>query len=165
VNKQTTPRIIEFLHGGTLLRRLYLFVRVAMALMFIYGGSLKLIDPKAFARIISHYDILPEFLLPVVAIGLPAVEVLAGLALIFDLPAGLHGITGLLLLFLAILGYGVLNELHIDCGCFGPEEFANRAGLVHAFYRDLVLIGAVAYLHWYRRTRRLLDEATQKLPK
>ena len=165
MDRQTTPRIIELRHGGTLLRRLYLFVRVVMALMFIYAGSLKLVDPKAFARVISHYDILPEFLLPVVAIGLPAVEVLAGLALIFDLPTGLYGITGLLLLFVAVLGYGVLNELDIDCGCFGPEELANRAGLANAFYRDLALVGAVAYLHWYRHIRRLLNGAIEKLPK
>ncbi len=165
MERQTTPRIIEFLHRGAPRRWFYLFVRLAIALMFIYAGSLKLVDPKAFARIISHYDLLPEPLLPVVAIGLPAIEVLAGLALMFNMPAGLYGITGLLLLFVTILGYGVLNELDIDCGCFGPEELASRAGLAHAFYRDLVVMGAVAYLHWYRRTQRVLSRATQNLPK
>jgi uncharacterized membrane protein YphA (DoxX/SURF4 family) len=167
MNGQITLRIIGLLHGVMLWRWLYLLVRVGIAMIFIYAGSLKLMDPKAFARVISHYDVLPEPLLPVVAIGLPAIEVLAGLALIFDRPVGLYGISGLLLLFVAILGYGVLNELDIDCGCFGPEELANREGLAHAFYRDLALMGAVAFLHWSRRTRgrqRLLSKASQNLP-
>jgi uncharacterized membrane protein YphA (DoxX/SURF4 family) len=167
MNGQITLQIRGFLHGVILRRWFYFFVRVALALIFLYAGSLKLMDPKAFARVISHYDILPEPLLPVVAIGLPAIEVLAGLALILDRSIGLYGVTGLVLLFVAILGYGVLNELDIDCGCFGPEELANRKGLAHAFYRDLVLMGAVAFLHWARRTRdrqRFSNEATQNLP-
>ena len=125
-------------------------------------------DPKAFARTISHYGLLPESLLPVVAIGLPAIEILAGLALIFDRAAGLYGITGLLLFFVGVLGYGVLNEMDIDCGCFGPVDLANRKGLAHAFYRDLVMIGAVAFLHWSRRAldrQRFSNKATKNLPK
>jgi uncharacterized membrane protein YphA (DoxX/SURF4 family) len=160
-------RTIGFLHRIISWRRFYFFVRVAMAMIFLYAGSLKLVDPKAFARVISHYDILPEPLLPVVAIGLPAIEVLAGLALIFDRPIGLYAVTGLVLLFVAVLGYGVLNELDIDCGCFGPEDLENRKGLAHAFYRDLVLMGAVAFLHWWRRThdrQRLSNVADQNLP-
>lgn len=145
---------------------LYLLVRVALAAVFIYAGTLKLIDPKTFARTISRYDLVPEPLLPVVAVGLPAIEVLAGIALIFDLRAGIYGVSGLLLLFVFVLGYGVLNELNVDCGCFGPEELAGRNSLVRAFYRDLVLIGGVAFLHSSRLVRdrlRLSDKPAQKL--
>jgi uncharacterized membrane protein YphA (DoxX/SURF4 family) len=131
----------------------YLLVRVALAAIFIYAGSLKLIDPKAFARTISHYGLVPEPLLPVVAIGLPAIEVFAGIALILDFLPGLYTVSALLLLFVAVLGYGVLNDMNIDCGCFGPEELAERNGLAHALYRDLTLIGAVAFLHWSRFVR------------
>ncbi len=145
----------------------YLIVRVALAVMFIYAGSLKLMDPKAFARTISHFDLIPEPLLPVVAIGLPAIEVIVGIALILDGRPGLYGASGLLLLFVAVLGFGVLNDLDIDCGCFGPAELAERTGITQAFYRDLVLIGAVAFLHWsrfVRDRRRVLDRCTQNLP-
>ncbi len=145
---------------------LYLLVRVALAAVFIYAGASKLMDPKAFARTISHYDLVPEPFLPVVAAGLPAIEVLAGIALILDLGAGIYGVSGLLLLFVFVLGYGVLNELNIDCGCFGPEELAGRNSLVGAFYRDLALIGGAAFLHCSRLVRnrhRLSDKPAQKL--
>lgn len=56
-------------------------VRFALAAVFIYGGVIKLFAPKPFAATISTYHIVPEPLLPVVAIGLPLIETTAGLAL------------------------------------------------------------------------------------
>ena len=128
-------------------------IRGVLAFLFIYGGGLKLADPKAFAATLSHYDLLPEMLLPVVAVGLPALEVIAGIALLFNLPGGLTVITGLLALFVAVLGYGILTDLNVDCGCFGPEEVAGQQSLRQAFIRDLLLIGAASFLYYTRRTR------------
>ncbi len=148
------PGISGIIRRISVSRGLYLCVRIALALLFIYAGALKLTDVHAFARTISHYGLVPDALLPVIAFGLPAIEVLSGLALIFDLRAGLYSISGLLVLFVGVLGYGVLNDMNIDCGCFGPEELAEKKGLAHAFYRDLVLIGVVAFLYWSRIVRR-----------
>lgn len=163
----TVSGIKDLLFGILLSRWPYVIVRVALALIFIYAGSVKLVDPKAFARIISHYDLVPELLLPVVAIGLPVAEVLAGIALIFDLRPGLHGISGMVLLFVLVLGYGILTDMDIDCGCFGAKELEERQGLAHAFYRDLVFLGAVAFLYWSRfaRSRRLSNMSTNNIPK
>ena len=142
------------LHRGLAYPRLYLIIRVALAALFIYGGVTKLFDPKAFAATISAYDLVPETFLPVVAVGLPLIETIAGAALIFDRPWGLHLITGLLALFVFVLGYGILGDLNVDCGCFGAEDLNKRAGLRAAFYRDLILIGIVApYLYLSRRFR------------
>ncbi|MBP1750812.1 MAG: putative rane protein [Deltaproteobacteria bacterium] len=134
-------------------------MRLGLAAVFVYAGSVKLMDPKAFARIISHWDLVPEFFLPVVAVGLPALEVLAGLALIFDMRMGLHTISGMMIMFIIVLGYGVLLGLDVDCGCFGPQELQERQGLQHAFYRDLVFLGAVIFLYWSRfmRNRRFSE--------
>ncbi|HPC87031.1 MAG TPA: MauE/DoxX family redox-associated membrane protein [Smithellaceae bacterium] len=121
----------------------YRIVRFALAALFIYGGVVKLFDPKAFAATISTYDLVPEVLLPVVAIGLPIIETIAGIALLFDRIWGHHLITALLIMFVFVLGYGVLGDLNVDCGCFGAEELDKQAGLRAAFYRDLMLIGIV----------------------
>ncbi len=128
-------------------------IRGILAFLFIYGGSLKLMGPKAFASTLSQYDLIPGMLLPVVAIGLPAVEVAAGAALLFNARGGLAVITGLLILFVAVLGYGILSGLNVDCGCFGPEEIAGQQSLRQAFIRDLLLIGAASFLYYTRRTR------------
>jgi uncharacterized membrane protein YphA (DoxX/SURF4 family) len=58
-------------------------IRFALSAVFIYGGVIKLYAPKKFAATISTYNLVPEPLLPVVAIGLPLIETIAGLALLF----------------------------------------------------------------------------------
>ena len=110
-------------------------------------------DPKAFARSISQYDLAPDFLLPVLAIGLPLVEILGAVGLIFAVRGSLSLIFGLLLFFIGVLWYGILNDLDVDCGCFSPEELQAQAGLWQAFYRDLVMIGAAIYLYLSRWVR------------
>ena len=125
-------------------------VRWGLALVFLYAGTIKLLDPKAFARSISQYDLAPDFLLPVLAIGLPLLEILGAVGLVFAVRGSLSLIFGLLLFFVGVLWYGILNDLDVDCGCFSPEELQAQAGLWQAFYRDLVMIGAAIYLYLSR---------------
>lgn len=144
-------------------RWLYGLVRIGLALLFIYGGSQKLMDPKAFARILSAYGLVPEVLLPVVAVSLPLLEVLAGLALLFDRREGLAVISGLLLSFVFILGYGILIDLDVDCGCFTIEDLTSRQGLRHALYRDLFLVGGVVPFLYLSRWLRSRKSAPKKI--
>jgi len=132
----------------------YRILRFSLAAMFIYGGVIKLFDPKDFARTISSYDLVPEMLLPFVAVGLPLLETVAGIALLFDIRGSLAVISGLLGLFVFVLGYGILNDLNVDCGCFGAEELAQQDSLRQAFYRDMFLVGIIVpYLYMSRWVR------------
>ena len=128
-------------------------VRWGLALVFLYAGTVKLLDPKAFARSISQYGLAPDFLLPVLAIGLPLLEILGAVGLIFAIRGSLSLIFGLLLFFVTVLWYGILNDLDVDCGCFSAEELQAQAGLWQAFYRDLIMIGAAIFLYMSRWIR------------
>jgi hypothetical protein len=132
---------------------LYHFLRLGLACLFIYVGFIKLLDPRAFAHAIAQYDLLPEGLLPLVAVGLPALELLAGVGLSFEVRGSLTLIAILLLIFLVILGYAVWHNLDIDCGCFTVEDLAGQEGIKTAFRRDLIMIGATLFLYWRRRSR------------
>jgi len=103
--------------------------------------------------LIDAYGIFPEDLLMPVAVILPTLEVLAGVGLLFDIRGSLAVIAGLLVLFIAILGYGIRMGLDVDCGCFGPEEPEAKAfhGLRLALYRDMAILAAVAFLYGWRR--------------
>ena len=62
-------------------------------------------------------------------------------------------------MFIFVLGYGILGDLNVDCGCFGAEDLDKQAGLAQAFYRDLILIGLVVpYLYLYRWFREKLQQ-------
>lgn len=127
-------------------------VRWALAGVFLYAGLGKLADPAAFAVVIDAFGILPHAWVRPVAVGLPALEVVAALALAMDIRGGLAAITGLLLVFIAILVRAIHMGLDIDCGCFGPSEPESRAfpHLRAALLRDMVLLAGVAILYGWR---------------
>jgi len=129
----------------------YLALRLGLALIFVYAGLVKLVDPKAFARAISPYGLVPEALLPVVAVGLPILETLVGIALAFEIRGSLAVVSGLLVIFAFVVWYGALKDLSIDCGCFGRDEIVSQGNLRRAFQRDLGLIGVASFLYVARR--------------
>lgn len=131
---------------------LYRLVRWILAGLFLWAGFLKLADPQAFAVVIRDFGLIPEWSSLPLAVLLPAVEVAAAIGLLFDVRGSLAVITALLVLFIAILGYGIWLGLDIDCGCFGPEDPESKTyhGLRSALYRDLMMAGAIGYLYWWR---------------
>jgi hypothetical protein len=88
-----------------------------------------------------------------VAIALPALEVAAGIGLLFDIKGSLAVIAGLLGLFIAMLSYGIWIGLDVDCGCFGPEDPEAEAfhSLKIYLYRDLIMLAGVAFLYGWRQ--------------
>lgn len=130
----------------------YRLVRWFYALLFLYAGGTKLLAPQSFEVVIEAFGLVPEGWVMTVAVILPALEVAAALGLLLEVRGSLELVTGLLVLFLAIVGYGIWLGLDIDCGCFGPGDPENLAygGLRPAFYRNLILIAGVSYLYFWR---------------
>jgi hypothetical protein len=114
--------------------------------VFVYSGIIKLWAPKVFARTLSQYDLIPDFLLPWAAIGLPILELIVGIGVILAIRGSLSLMFSLLVLFTIVLWYGILKNLYVDCGCFSAEELKGQAGLWKAFYRDLVMLAAALFL-------------------
>jgi uncharacterized membrane protein YphA (DoxX/SURF4 family) len=135
----------------------YKLFRCGLGVIFIYAGTLKLLEPKTFAALIEAYGIVPEALLVTLAISLAALEVTAGIGLLFDIKGSLAVITGLLILFIGILGYGIWMGLDVDCGCFGPEDPEAQAfhGLRQSLYRDLIMLAVVGLIYGWRRYRSI----------
>jgi uncharacterized membrane protein YphA (DoxX/SURF4 family) len=140
----------------------YGLIRIAIAGVFIGSGATKLLDPRSFTLIISAYGLLPDLLVWPMALILAGAEVLAGLGLLFDQRWPLGVITGLLILFMLILSYGLWLGLDVECGCFGPQDLEGRAyhGLRPALYRDALMLAGTGFLYYWRfrqsgRPRRL----------
>lgn len=144
--------------------RLYDGVRWLLALLFLYAGVTKLADPHAFGVIIAGFGLLPDSLIAPAAIVLPAAEVVAALGLLGDMRGALGLIVFLLLLFIAVLAYGIRLGLDVDCGCFGPEDPEGHAygNLSGALVRDLFMVLGAAYLYWWRSVQ-LSRQCRQRL--
>ncbi len=132
---------------------LYHLLRLGLAGIFIYAGFVKLMNPKTFAHALAQFQLIPDGFLPTVAIGLPAAELLAGLGLIFDRRTSLMIILSMLIGFILILGYAIINDLDIDCGCFTLDELTERTTVKVALFRDLFMVAALFFLFWGRRFR------------
>jgi uncharacterized membrane protein YphA (DoxX/SURF4 family) len=135
-----------------MLSLLYKIVRFSLGTLFLYSGVTKLATPLSFATLIDAYGLIPEsFTLPL-AILLAVLEIVSGVGLLFDIKGSLTTVSGLLILFMIVIGYGIWMGLDVDCGCFGPEdpEAAAFHGLRSALYRDFCLIVGVIFLYIYR---------------
>jgi uncharacterized membrane protein YphA (DoxX/SURF4 family) len=132
--------------------------RIAVAAIFLLAAIPKLLDPVDFAKAITNY----RFSLPVigqdyvyaVAIVLPALELLAALALLYN-PTRRSGalVCGLLnVMFIALISQAVIRGLNIDCGCFGnlpaSKILAQQVG-VEKILEDVLWLAMCAFI-WFR---------------
>ncbi len=131
-------------------------VRWILGGIFIYSGSVKIMDPSRFAEIIAGFGMLPEVLIFPLAVLLPVIEMVAGIGLLFSVRGSLSIIAAMLVIFIAVLLYGIHLGLDVDCGCFGPEDPEQAyKGLKAALARDAVMMAAVVFVFWSRvRTRK-----------
>jgi uncharacterized membrane protein YphA (DoxX/SURF4 family) len=144
-----------------------LLARLALGALFLWAGTLKLSHPRAFAHAVEEYGIVPDgWPLVIVALAIPALEVLAGVGAFFDRPAGYLLMLALLALFTSVLWFGILNHLDVDCGCFSLDEQRGQSSLQAAFARDWVITAGVVWcLIVKRRSRcaeRLLETTTKE---
>jgi len=130
-------RIIALLFGG----------------VFVYAGALKLRDPGLFLIDIRSFDMLPDPYAAWLALWLPWLEILCGLAVI----TGVFRKGGLLVLNLALIGFFIAiglaksRGLDIQCGCFGESD--SSSNYFELFVRDGVLLSLGLVLAWLCHAR------------
>jgi len=143
-------------------------VQIALGLFFVAAALPKLVDPPSFAHMIYNYRLVPGALVNLMALVMPWLELLAGLALILGIwtrtSAGLVG--ALLLVFLVAISLNLARDNAIDCGCFDVAS-ANRtvderlADMRLDILRDLGMLLMVAQILWAKG--RGLDAAKRPL--
>lgn len=95
--------------------------RVALGIVLIVAGGVKLPDPEGAVRAVRAYELLPESVVPLVGLSVPVLEVALGLVLVLGLFTRLASLAGVLLMavFIGAIGWAWARGLSIDCGCFG----------------------------------------------
>lgn len=102
-------------------------VQIALGVFFVAAALPKLVDPPSFAHMIYNYRLVPGAFVNLMALVMPWLELLAGLALILGVftraSAGLVG--ALLLVFVVAISVNLARGNAIECGCFDVAK-ANR---------------------------------------
>ena len=122
-------------------RWLSLAIRVSLGAVFVYSSWPKVFDPPAFAHLLWNYDLLPSFLINPIAIVLPWLELLAGVALIAGYwRRGAALMIGMMLAaFILALSIDLVRDIPVECGCFSvtPTE-RTHAELLAAMRLDIL---------------------------
>jgi uncharacterized membrane protein YphA (DoxX/SURF4 family) len=95
-------------------------VQIGLGAIFVVAAIPKIADPPSFAHMIYNYRLVPGFAVNALALVMPWVEILTGLALILGVwPREAAALAGLLLLvFIAAIGLNLARGHAVDCGCF-----------------------------------------------
>ena len=104
------------------LRSPWLTIRVQLALgvFFVAAALPKIVDPPSFAHMVYNYRIVPGALINLMALTMPWIELLSGLALILGIwkATARTIIAALLITFIIAISINLLRSNAIDCGCF-----------------------------------------------
>jgi uncharacterized membrane protein YphA (DoxX/SURF4 family) len=95
-------------------------VQIALGVIFVVAALPKIVDPPSFAHMIYNYKIMPWALINPMALIMPWIELLSGLALILGIWKGTARtiIAAMLLVFIFAISFNLMRGNPIDCGCF-----------------------------------------------
>lgn len=102
-------------------------VQILLGLFFIVSALPKIVDPPAFSQMIYNYRLVPtDFggvnLVNLMGLGLPWLELLLGIALVFGIwrRTAVIFVGALLVVFIVAISINLGRGNAIDCGCFDP---------------------------------------------
>lgn len=109
--------------------------RLAIGLVFIVASLDKIADPHSFAKNILNYLIVPTPMVNIMALVLPWVELLCGVALVLGIwvrtSATIAG--ALLVVFIIAVSTAMMQGLNINCGCFSQTGEGTKVGWPKVF--------------------------------
>jgi uncharacterized membrane protein YphA (DoxX/SURF4 family) len=130
-------------------------VQIALGVIFVAAALPKIVDPPSFAHMIYNYKLVPAALNNLMALVMPWIELLCGIALILDIwRRTARTIIGVLLLtFIMAIGINLVRGNAIDCGCFdvsaaGKTREERLADMRLVILRDFGMLLMVGQLWW-----------------
>ena len=137
---------------------LLLVARAVLGLVFIVSGWSKIHYPWIFARALLAYGLVPENLVTVIAIVLPWLELLAGLALLlgYATKGSATIVFSLCLVFIIVISSALWRGLDVSCGCLEGTSWS-KVRWAHIVV-DFVLSGLAFLLIWRGPGRWSVDK-------
>ena len=119
-----------------------LAARWILGLTFIYASYHKIFAPADFAKIAYGYDLFPHNAINLIAIILPFIELIAGLALILGIypRSAVSIINGMLVAFIIVLSINLIRGHEFDCGCFSVKKTAYLSTAEPTLVRDIIYL-------------------------
>jgi len=133
--------------------KIFIILRIALGIVFIWASWDKILDPKGFVRVVQNYAILPPMLARFTAVVLPWIEAVSGILLISGcyIRGSAAIVSGLMLVFMSALAFNMYRGIDVTCGCFSNELKAATTGdYVYEILRDILILGAGLWIFFYK---------------
>jgi uncharacterized membrane protein YphA (DoxX/SURF4 family) len=117
-------------------------LRLALGVMFLFSGLVKIRLPYQFLAIVCDYRVFGPRQSAIVAASIPWMEIGIGLCLLSRLLVpGAFLLAGALgAVFVALVGSAVYRQMNIKCGCFLSNDNISAATVLRS---SLVLVAAM----------------------
>jgi uncharacterized membrane protein YphA (DoxX/SURF4 family) len=99
-------------------------LQILLGVIFIAAALPKIIDPPSFLHMVSNYKLVPAALVPAMALIMPWLELLTGVALVLGVwrrTATLF-IGAMLLAFIVAISINIARDNAVNCGCFSVAD-------------------------------------------
>jgi uncharacterized membrane protein YphA (DoxX/SURF4 family) len=108
----------------TLIDRMVLLLRIALGLIFLAAGALKIGHTEEFASEIAGFQLLPHPLIAPLALLLPFLELMVGIYLVLGLFTRFAAwfAAAEMAVFSGAIASAVMRGISTSCGCFGPSD-------------------------------------------
>ena len=138
-----------------------LAARLVVGGVWLVAGALKVGTPSDSIHAVQAYDLLPSSVAQWVGVGMPAVELVVGLALVAGVFVRGAAVLSAVLLVAYIVAISSVwaRGIKIDCGCFGGGGADPNAASAYPWEiaRDTGLLLLSLFLVWLRRSALALD--------
>jgi len=116
-------------------------IRLILAFLFILSALQKFKSLETFALSIDAYQIFPSFLVNLITIIIPWLELFIGTGLLFKykLQSNLIFYLFMMISFTILVFIAMIKGLDIDCGCFG--ESSTKVGVQKVAENMIIVLG------------------------
>lgn len=125
-----------------------LIIRIVIGLAFLYAGIHKMYDLESFAKTIDAFGLVPETFVYPLTIMIPMVEIICGAGFVLGNRESIFMVSTMLIVFIAVLSFGIFKGLDIDCGCYGPNNKVaeSLSSLKTSLIRDFVMLSGIFFI-------------------
>ena len=129
-----------------------LATRLLLGVTFVYASYHKILAPAEFAKIVYGYGLFPHETINLIAIIIPFIELISGIALITGIctrSAALI-IVGMLIAFIIAISINIIRGHEFDCGCFSADTSQTSYSAWYTLGRNIILLMLGGYVFMYR---------------
>lgn len=140
-------------------------LRWLLGLTFVYSSLHKIAAPADFAKIVYGYLLFPDAAINLIAIVVPYLELVTGIALLI----GVYPRSAVLIILFMLAGFmiaisiNLIRGVEFDCGCFSTTGDNRSSSFWQTLMPDILLFMMGLQVLFYRGRRKWCVRQTGSL--